>query len=538
MRLFESPPGRRAIQLPPQAHAMAARVDAVPNLRCDLDPSVGERMLDVYARARDPADPFELRNLWLGRVECELASGGCPGVVPPGQHWPALRPDLAMLWRDSRVRRAVGPDDVLNSRVTVRFVKELFNWFFRSDVYGDLRGQAELILSGGSVDEQTWGMPEALKQCIAFAADRDWYGYSDSRGRVPAREAVASYENASTDGAPYTAANVALTLGGTFATSSIADFVFLGRAAAGDQALCGMPNYPPLVEAIARRCPTRLVPLPSYDGWTQVDGLIQALTPTTPLVMVQTAANPSGAGIAEPDLERLILAAAPSTVIVLDECHDWLGPSRRRSRLRAAPNVVRISSLSKTWSAPGLKVGWILAGASFIESYYEYASTSYGGPPSFFYTFVEVLARMERWAVTGIEEAGPAELAEFETSYGLDQVRLAAAYRSYRLDRLARERDLITVRDAAVVGLAEAGARVIRPRYSINVAVEFPGWDDSYLCFRDLLATSGVSAFPGILLFCPTGGVVRITTARRWDDLSLAIARLGSAVGQMAARGA
>jgi aspartate/methionine/tyrosine aminotransferase len=514
MRLFETPPAIRGSSLASELVGLPGLADAgePPGMAPGFSPSVDERMLDLYARAGDPADALELRDLWLGRVEC--GSGG-----------DILRPELAQRWRASRPRRVISEEEVLNSAATVRFVKELFNWFFRNDVYGDLRDQVAVILSSGSVDEGAWGLPPTLKQCIAYAADRDWYGYSDSRGRIPAREAVARYENASTDSAPYQAANVALTLGGTFAISSIADFMLTG-ARTSSPTLCGIPNYPPLVASIGRRCPSRLVPLPCAAGTTSVEPLIAALTPDTPLVMVQTVANPTGAAISEPDLERLIMAAAPSTMILLDECHDWLGPSRPRSRLRAAPNVVRVTSLSKTWSAPGIKVGWILADVSFIESYYEYASTSYGGPPSFFYTFVEVLARMERWVSSGLEEPGSAELAEFEPGYGLQPATLAAAYRSYRTDRIARERELIAVRDAAVAGLVGAGARVIGPRCSINVAAEIPGWDDSYVCFRDLLRLSGVSVFPGVLLFCPAGAVVRITTARRWADLSLAIARL------------
>lgn len=496
---------------------MAGRAPDPSRLRADFVPDIDERVLDVFARARNPDDPFELRDLWLGRVEHELGPNG-------------HRADLAGRWRTARVRRQVERGEVMSNPATVRLVKELFNWFFRDDVYGDLRTQANLILSGGAVDEQLWGLPGTLKQCLHFALDRDWYGYSDSRGRVPARAAVAAYENVRIDGAPYDVGNVALTLGGTFAISSLADFILTGAPATESPVLCGIPNYPPLVESIARRRATRLVDLPSRAGATVVDGLIAELSPTTPLVMLQTASNPTGASVPEPDLERLIRAASPTTMIVLDECHEWLGPPPRRSRLRAAANVIRVTSLSKMWSTPGLKVGWILADARFIDAYYEHASTTFGGPPSFFYTMIETLARMERWLSCGIEVPGSAELAEFEQAYGLDLARLQGAYSAYRFDRQSRERELSVIRDAAVVLLTDAGVRVIPPRYSINLAVEFPGWNDSYLCFREVLRRTGVSVFPGVLTFCLSGGVVRITTARRWADLSRAASLLRAAV--------
>ncbi|AEY85862.1 MULTISPECIES: aminotransferase class I/II-fold pyridoxal phosphate-dependent enzyme [Streptomyces] len=507
MQLFSRIPDPRPAPVPAEAAAAARRAE---DSHAVLLPGVDERMLDVYRHAKDPGDPLELRNLWLGRVEHEL-----------GRH--SGRPWLADQWRSASRRRDVTADEVLRSRATVRFVKELFNWYFRDDLYGELASPDLLVMSSGAVQEELWGLPETLKECIRYALERDWYGYSDSRGRTSAREAVAAYENARIEGASYTADRIALTMGGTFAVSSLADFILENSAG---RALCGIPNYPPLVETIARRRPVQLVPLPSVDGVTDLNPLIEALTPSTPLVMLQTVGNPTGAAVREADLARLIATASPTTMIVLDECHEWLGPVHRASARRAAPNVVRVSSLSKAWSAPGLKVGWITADERFIGEYYEYASTSFGGPPSFFYTVVEFLASMERWLVEGLDEPGPAELAGFEPGYGLDLDRLGRAYRSYRQDRRGREGALTVLRDAAVARLADTSAVVHRPHYSINAAVEFPGWDDSYRCFRDLLRETGVSVYPGILNFCLSGNVSRITTSRGWADLSTALDRL------------
>ncbi len=475
-------------------------------------PSVDQRTLEVFERAAEPEDPFELLRLWLGRVESELGKHG-------------RRPELVEHWRASRVRRRLQPEDVLTSRATVRFVKELFNWYFREDLYGDLQSDQNLILSSGSVDEELWGLPETVKDCLRYALARDWYGYSDSRGRTPTLAAIAAYESARIDGATYDARNVALTLGGTFATSSLSDFI-LTNSRGSAPVLCGLPNYPPLVEGIARRSPTRLVPLPCAAGVMSVDPLIAAMRPDTPLVLLQTAVNPTGAAVAEDDLQRLILAASPSTIILLDECHEWLGPAHRAGAARARSNVVRISSLSKTWSAPGLKAGWILASRAFISEYYEYASTTFGGPPSLLYTAVEVLARIERWMLEGREEIGPAQLSEFESSYGFDVFGLQRGFESYCSQRREREQALRRLRDASVRGFGGPNIEVLPPHYSINMTLQFEGQNDSYGCFRELLRTTGVSLFPGILTFCFGGAVARVTTARRWAHLSEGMARV------------
>lgn len=473
---------------------------------------VDDRTLDVYARAEDPTDPLELRDLWLGRVEAELGANG-------------IRPELAAQWARTRVRRAVNVDEVLCSRATVRFVKELFNTYFRDDLYGVLRSQSNVILSGGSVDETAYGLPTALKETLQFALVRDWYGYSDSRGREPSRNAIAAYESARITGARYTAEHVVLTMGATHAISSIGDLVLADRQFP-EPVLCGIPNYPPLVQALTRRHAVRLVPTPSTDGRTSLDGLRRALTPRTPMVLLQTGANPTGALVDEHELECFLAACAPSTIVVLDECHEWLGPPRQFTHLRARPNVVRVSSVSKEWSAPGLKVGWFLADSAFVAEYYEHASTSYGGPPSFVYTLVEFLASFERWRLEGRDSIGHAQVVEFEASYGLAPDTLGAAYRAYVAERAARETALIAHRGAVVTELRALRASVVPPRCSINLLATLPGYDDSYRCFRELLRETGVSFYPAILGFRFAGGCVRATSARKWSELSEAFARL------------
>ncbi|MEU6259170.1 pyridoxal phosphate-dependent aminotransferase [Streptomyces sp. NPDC047043] len=515
--LFAEPrKSRPAVALPAAlARPRLADVPLAP-LRLDFGPD--EHLAEVYERAGDPADPAELRDLYVGRAEDTLDDR-------------AIRPWLAERWRASRPRRTVSPEEILSSRATVRFVKEMFNHYFRDDLYGSLRRPGQLILSSGSVDEEAWGLPTTVKDCITYALSRDWYGYSDSRGREPARDAVAAYESARLPGAHYDMRNVALTMGGTFAIHSIADFALTDRTTSAP-ALCAIPNYPPLVESLARRVGTRLVPTPSVGGVTSLAPLIELLRPDTPLVLLQTAANPTGALVDETELETLIRRAAPGTLIVLDECHEWLGPQPHWSPARAADNVVRVSSLSKNWSAPGLKVGWLLASSAFIDEYYEYASSSYGGPPSFFYTAVEVLARMERWRLEGRETVGPAELAEYESGYGLTVDGLGAAYRSYADERAERELTLCRTRDEVTRRLLLPDTDVTAARYSINLAVGLRGYRDSYLAFRDLLDRQNVSVFPGLLTFCLSGGLVRVTTARRWSELTHALSRMECFLGE------
>src|SRR5205823_5514896 len=148
------------------------------HLRCAGPPSHADEvsmgfqpapsMLELFERAENPEDPFELRDLYLGRVEAHMGAIG-------------TRADLAVRWKAATKKRTVDVAEVLHSRATARFVKETFNSFFRDDLYGSLRADDQLILSTGAVDEEAWGLPATIKDCIVFALDRDWYGYSDSR---------------------------------------------------------------------------------------------------------------------------------------------------------------------------------------------------------------------------------------------------------------------------------------------------------------------------------------------------------------------
>lgn len=498
-------PPVRALEIP-VATTRASLSDHV------LDPSPDDHLLEIFDRAVDPEDPSELRRLFIGRVESRLPIGT------------RLRPELAEVWGSSRVRRHVDPAEALSSQALILFVKQMFNYYFREDLYGALDRKDAILLSQGAVDEVCWGLPAAVKASVHYALTRDWYGYSDSRGRLAAREAIARYETARFPAASYEADNVAVTMGGTFAIACIADFVLANRPTT--PALCAIPNYPPLVAAIARRAPVTLVPTSVSGGRTHLRGLLAQLRPDTPMVLLQTATNPTGTLVDEAELERLVLTASPSTLIVLDECHEWLGPPTTISPARARANVVRVSSLSKTWSAPGLKVGWIVAATPFISDFYEYASTIYGGPPSFFYTAAEVLARFECWRVCGYDGAELGLAEEFEAQYGLDPAVLGRAYRSYRAERDGRESELIRLRDYVASELSRPGRQVLGAPYSINMAVAFEGYQDSYQLFRELFDAQSVALFPGLLTYCLGGGIGRVTTARPPQEIVAAIQRI------------
>ena len=215
--LFELGWEPRDAELPAEASELARqkRLKAADDgsARMSVDPGPNADFIDLFERAANPEDPKELLKLFLSRVESRVASGPVPG-----------RESLADSWRAARRKRTVTAEEVMASPSSVMLVKGLFNAYFRDDLYGALRRDDTIILSSGSVDEELYGLPGPMRDCIGYAVQRDWYGYSDSRGRDAAREALARYEAARIDGVAYDIGNISIGLGGTALMAGIADW--------------------------------------------------------------------------------------------------------------------------------------------------------------------------------------------------------------------------------------------------------------------------------------------------------------------------
>lgn len=406
----------------------------------------------------------------------------------------------------------------------IHFTKRLFNYYFRNDLYGEHRSTMPLVLSSGSPHEPTFSLPAALKRCIGIALDRDWYGYSDSRGRSNARSAVARLANGRIGSEVYTSGSVAVTMGGTFGVSCVVDY--LATALPPGTAICAVPNYPPLVETVSRRMPVRLARTEPCDGFTAIDELIDSLTDDTRVVLLQSVTNPTGLPVSEDDLERLINAMGEQTYLILDEAHECFGAAVRPTPMRAHPRVIRVFSLSKQLSIPGMKVGWILTSPDFVDDFYEYASTTYGGPPSFFYTLIDVFASFEHIRLDGTPAGRWETLRGIAERYDLSYLESERWCARYLAETTARDEGLLRQREFALDLLGSAGVTMIAPKYSINCSLQPANCHSSYGYFREAFDRTGVSVYPNILAFDLSDSSVRITLGRNFEELRAGLKRL------------
>ncbi|WP_219107895.1 pyridoxal phosphate-dependent aminotransferase [Austwickia sp. TVS 96-490-7B] len=401
--------------------------------------------------------------------------------------------------------------DAASERNVPAVIKLIFDHFFREDLYGARQVNPPLVLSSGSFDEACFGLPASLKDCVRFALDQNWYGYSDSLGRESTRAALAQLETMRSCSMPLvTEKNVAVVLGGTAAIASIADLLLEMAQESGKPegvAVAAIPNYPPLIAALARKMRVHLAPTQLTSNGVSVDSLIQTIHSRKPdLVLLQTVVNPWGKRVSEADVARVIAALPPHTFLLLDECHDAFGPEVKLTAARADRRVIAVRSLSKLWAAPGVKCGWMVADDTFIRRFYVHASTTYGGPPSLLYLLLEMYALFEISLRTG----GDTDLDRLRYDYGVTESRWLFARDDYIQTRLSLNTTVRHHRELAVEVLGQAGIPVLAPEYSINLVTR-PANMNSYQLYTRLADEAGVSLLPGILTMGDTDGMMRVS---------------------------
>ncbi|HZM95477.1 MAG TPA: histidinol-phosphate transaminase [Vicinamibacterales bacterium] len=113
------------------------------------------------------------------------------------------------------------------------------------------------------------------------------------------------------------------------------------------------PNSTAAVGALAVRIP----PGPGFVFPT--DAVIQAITPRTRMIFLNTPSNPTGRLIPIPDLQR-IAEAAPRAVVLIDEAYIEFGGSTFLPELGKYTNVLIGRTFSKAYGLAGMRVGVVI----------------------------------------------------------------------------------------------------------------------------------------------------------------------------------
>jgi aspartate/methionine/tyrosine aminotransferase len=236
--------------------------------------------------------------------------------------------------------------------------------------------QVEINLSESGVHPLTLGelltADEDRERLLALAL-----GYPQTNGTIPLRSAIASmYPGATPD-------HVHVTNGG-----SEANFCSMWSLLdPSDDVVMMAPNYMQtwgLAGAFAGS--VRQWPLAEIGGrWRpDIDRLRSLLTPRTKLLLVCNPNNPTGACFDGPTLDAICREAARyGTWVISDEIYRGaeLAGGETPSVWGRYERAVVTSGLSKAYSLPGLRIGWVLGPPAFVANtwaYHDYTSIAPG----------------------------------------------------------------------------------------------------------------------------------------------------------------
>jgi aspartate/methionine/tyrosine aminotransferase len=185
--------------------------------------------------------------------------------------------------------------------------------------------------------------------------------YNDHRGAPGLRELIA-------DGEPGLSADDVLITAGAAGALFIISTALLAR---DDHLVVVRPNYATNLETPrAIGCAISFVDLWFEEAFRlDVDRLAAALRPNTRIISVTTPHNPTGVALPGEDLRRLAaLAVRHGCRLVVDETYRDL--SYAGAPILAAslgPQVISVSSLSKAYGIPGIRLGWIVSSDAELQ---------------------------------------------------------------------------------------------------------------------------------------------------------------------------
>jgi len=134
----------------------------------------------------------------------------------------------------------------------------------------------------------------------------------------------------------------------------------ISRARVHDaETIVPQPAFDPYPNS-SRAVGATIVPVPPGPDFVFPTGaVIEAVTPLTRMIFLNTPGNPTGRLIPVPDLVR-IATAAPEAIVLVDEAYIEFGGSSFLPELSRHPNVLVGRTFSKAYGLAGMRVGILI----------------------------------------------------------------------------------------------------------------------------------------------------------------------------------
>lgn len=340
--------------------------------------------------------------------------------------------------------------------------------------------------------------PDFLKAAAQEAIAQEINQYAPSMGRPRLRQAVAQKMGRDYGHQVNPDTEVLITHGATEAIFAST----LGLVNPGDEVIIGEPFYDSYLPAVqmAGGVP-RFYQLQSPDWTIDFDHLAGLFNRKTKLLLINTPHNPTGKVFTAEEMGRIAALCIEHDVLALvDEVYEHIIFDDYRHVTMAQlpgmrPRTLHISSLGKTFSATGWKVGWLVAPPELIQATFRAHQ---------FMTFC---------GAAPLQEAAAVALETATTYYK----ELRAMYQAKR--------------DLLLDGLKGAGLRPLVPQGTYFVMVDISGLgfaDDVAFC-RYLTTEIGVAAIPpSAFYYNPKdgAGLARFAFCKRDEVLVAAAVRL------------
>jgi len=345
--------------------------------------------------------------------------------------------------------------------------------------------------------------PAFIKDAAQRAVANDVNQYAPLRGQPRLRQAIADkvlkYEGRHVDPDREVAVMVGATEG-IFAT-------IMGLVNPGDEVVLFEPYYDSYVPAVqfAGGVP-RYYTLQAPDWQIDSEQLEALFSAKTKLVMINTPHNPTGKIFSRVELQLIAdLCQKYDVIAVVDGVYEHIiFDDAEHLSIATFPGMadrtVMISSLGKTFSVTGWKVGWTVASA-------------------------EITTAIMR-------------VYQFVTFSGIAPVQEAAADAFIEAERVGFYDELATMyqakRDILLEALTQAGLPTITPRGTYYIMTDISGLDfaDDVAFCRHLTTQVGVAAIPPSAFYSDPAagaGLARFTFCKRDEQLYKAAERLAKA---------